>query len=87
MSVLYKPWLFAINQSFCVLHLFFPSLFIFDVTTLYVPLRIHIFGKVAYNTTAFLNLQYGYFDSHIDPRAAFFLKKEEHSEKNISLLF
>lgn len=85
MSFLYKPWLFAINQSFCVLHLFFPSLFIF-VTTLYVPLRIPIFGKVAYNTTAFLNLQYGYFNSHIDPRAAFFLRKK-NIRRRTSLFF
>ena len=85
MSFLYKPWLFAINQSFCVLQLFFPSLFIF-VTTLYVPLGIHIFGKVAYNTTAFLNLQYGYFNSHIDPRAAFFLRKK-NIRRRTSLFF
>ena len=52
-----------------------------------MPLRIHIFGKVAYNTTAFLNLQYGYFNSHIDPRAAFFLRKKNIRRRTSLFLF
>ena len=51
-----------------------------------MPLRIQIFGKVAYNTTAFLNLQYGYFNNHIDPGAAFFLRKK-NIRRRTSLFF
>lgn len=50
------------------------------------PSGFTIFGKVAYNTTAFLNLQHGYFNSHIDPGAAFFLRKK-NIRRRTSLFF
>lgn len=76
MSFLYKPWLFAINQSFCVLYLFFRSpVKSTDINKQGCPSGFTYSAKWLMRRQPFRIYNMA-ISSHIDPRAAFILRKK-----------